>query len=491
MTLSEEKKLNKIAKELSSPFNKASKELFIILAAGHGKRIKSQTSKMLHKIWGKPTVERVYNSRLKGANTIVVVGIKAEEVMRTLGKQNNTKYVIQTKQNGTGHAVQAALNKIKRGEKFKRVYILPGDVGLIDKETVKLFRNKFIKSDSDMMVLTGIYSGKPKDNTYGRIIRVKNIDEHGRTNGKDKGKVIQIMEAKDINLLKDKSIYKVKFNGSYQSYTKEELINCREYNSGIYAFDFKKLKSLIGSIKSQNVQKEIYITDLIEIFNKNNFSVRAVSPKDRRTIMGFNNKSVLKEMESIARKKIHTQLKDIIEIEDNDDFFIEDSVVGDIINMDKKNIPLDIKIGKGVFVGKGVKLNYNIELMRDVYICGNVLIGKRVTIFPNVSLTTFENQKMIIGDNVKVFDGDIIKGNVKIGGGANIESFVNITGSNEQPVNIGRNVLIKGTSYLFGCDVADNVTIIHSVLINKKIKKKGTSVKFYLPEAEGVEEIDS
>ena len=491
MTLSEEKKLIKLTEEFSSPFNNASKELFIILAAGHGKRIKSQTSKMLHKIWGKPTVERVYNSRIKGANTIVVVGIKAEEVMRKLGKQKNTKYVIQAKQNGTGHAVQAALNKIKPNEKFERAYILPGDVGLIDKETVKSFRNKFIKSDSDMMVLTGIFNGNPADNAYGRIIRVKDTDEKGSPNGKDKGKVIQIIEAKDINLLKDKSIYKVKFNGSYQTFTKEELINCREYNSGIYAFDFKKLKSLISTIKSQNVQKEIYITDLIEIFNKNNFSVRAVSPKDQKTIMGFNNKSVLKEMESIARKKIYTQLKDIIEIEDNDDFFIEDSVVDDIIKMDKKNIPLDIKIGKGVFIGEGVELNYNIELMRDTYICGNVLIGKRVTIFPNVSLTNFENQKMIIGDNVKVFDGDIIKGNVKIDGGTNIESRVNITGSNEQPVNIGRNVLIKGTSYLFGCYVADNVTIIHSVLINKKIKKKGASIKFYLPKAEGVEEIGS
>ncbi|HED07713.1 MAG TPA: multidrug transporter [Ignavibacteria bacterium] len=491
MTLSEEKKLIKIADELSSPFNKASNELFIILAAGHGKRIKSHTSKMLHKIWGKPTVERVYNSRVKGANTIVVVGIKAGEVMRTLGKQENTKYVIQTKQNGTGHAVQEALNKIKRNEKFERVYVLPGDVGLIDKETVKTFRNKFIKSDSDMMVLTGIYNGNPADNTYGRIIRVKDTDEHGISNGKNKGKVIQIMEAKDINLLKDKSIYKVKFNGNYQIFTKEELINCREYNSGIYAFDFTKLKSLIGTIKSQNVQKEIYITDLIEIFNKNNFGVRAVSPKDQTTIMGFNNKSVLKEMENIARKKVYAQLKDIIEIEDHDDFFIEDSVVGDILKMDKQNIPLDIKIGKGVFIGKGVKLNYNTGLKRDVYICGNVLFGKNVAVYPNVSLTTFEKQKMLIEDNVQIFDGDIIKGKVKIGKGCNIESRVNITGSDEHPVNIGTRVLIKGSSYIYGCNIADNVTIIHSVLINKKIKKKGASIKFYIPEAEGVEDIGS
>ena len=491
MTLSEEKRLNKIADELSSPFNKGSKELFIILAAGHGKRIKSQTSKMLHKIWGKPTVERVYNARVKGSNTIVVVGIKAEEVMRTLGKQKNTKYVLQNKQNGTGHAVQVALNKLKKNDKFERVYVLPGDVGLIDKETVNSFRSKFIKSLSDMMVLTGIYNGDPLKNSYGRILRVKETDAKGKSNGGNKGRVIRIMEAKDINVLKDERKYKVKFNGSYQAFTKEELVNCREYNSGIYAFDFKKLKSLIGTIKSKNVQKEIYVTDLIEIFNKNNLSVRAVSPKDQTTIMGFNNKSVLKEMECLAREKIYNKLKDIIEIDDHDDFFIDESVVNEIIKMDKKNIPLDIKIGKGVYIDKGVKLNYGTELKRGIYACGNILFGKNVTVYPNVSITTFENQKMLIGDNVQIYDGDIIKGNVRIGKGTNIESRVNITGSDKNPVKIGEKVLIKGSSYIYGCNIANDVTIIHSVLINKKIKKRGSSVKFYLPGAEGIEEIGS
>ena len=256
MTLSEEKKLKNIAEEFSSPFNKKSKELFIILAAGHGKRIKSQTSKMLHKIWGKPTVERVYNSITKGANTIVVVGIKAEEVMKTLGKLKNTKYAIQTNQNGTGHAVKIALSILKENEKFKNVYILPGDVGLIDKKTISSFRNSFIKSDSDMTVLTGIYDGDPQNNSYGRIVRVKDKNAAGKNNGTNKGKVIQILEAKDINFLNKNKLYKVIYNGADQFYTKDELINCREYNSGIYAFSFDKLNKLIGKIKSKIFRKK-------------------------------------------------------------------------------------------------------------------------------------------------------------------------------------------------------------------------------------------
>ena len=63
-------KLNEMVHSLSSGFNYDFKETAIILAAGHGKRIKSQRSKMLHKIWEIPTVERVYNACIKGIENI-------------------------------------------------------------------------------------------------------------------------------------------------------------------------------------------------------------------------------------------------------------------------------------------------------------------------------------------------------------------------------------------------------------------------------------
>ena len=75
------KKIHSLANQFSSKLGTTAKEVAIILAAGHGKRIKSQRSKMLHKIWGVPTVQRVYNACVKGikkVNTIIVVGIKAE-----------------------------------------------------------------------------------------------------------------------------------------------------------------------------------------------------------------------------------------------------------------------------------------------------------------------------------------------------------------------------------------------------------------------------
>ncbi len=490
--------VEELIKEYSDKFDYNKKETAIILAAGHGKRIKSQTSKMLHKIWEKPTVERVYDACVKGlqqSNIIIVVGIKAEDVIKTIGKRESLIYAYQETQNGTGHAVQTALKNIDISKYDGTVYVFPGDMGLIDADTVQFLKDEFLKSNSDMIVLTGIYEGDIQNNYYGRIVRVKDKDAKGNKVSKFKGNVIEILEYKDILNLDDKKKYKVKYRGKEFSYTKKELLENREFNSGVYAFKFKPLSELINKLESNNVQNEIYLTDLIGLFNKQKYSVAAISPKQQYVLMGFNNKSVLKEMDGIARKIAYEKLKDIILIDDPDDFFIDDDVIEDILRMDKLGMPLDIKIGKGVYIGKGVKLNYNLNLMKNVFISGNVNFGKNVIIRENAHLSCFPNQKLRIGDNVEIFWGDVIKGNVTIGDNCSIESGVRITGSDEFPVKIHNNVTIKGVTYIFGSIIDENMFIEHSVLIKKLIQKPSNfsgdkfRVRFYLPDTEGKEAI--
>ncbi len=307
------------------------------------------------------------------------------------------------------------------------------------------------------------------------------------------GNVLRILEFKDILALPDNKPYEITYGDQKYSYSKNELLNITEFNSGVYAFDYKKLVELIDSISSNNAQNEIYITDLIELFNKKGYTVGAVSPKEQYVVMGFNDKSVLKEMDEIARRNVYEKLKNIIQIDDPDDFFIHDSVVNDLLEMDKKGIPLDIKIDKGAYVGDGVKLNYNVEIGRAAYINGNVVFGKNIKIWRIVHLSTFPHQTLTIEDNVKILWGDIIKGNIIIGENSTIESSVNMTGSDEFPLRIGKNVLIKGTSYLFGSVIEDDVTIEHSVLIKKKVKAekdkdgKIKPVRFFIPDTEGKE----
>jgi len=499
MTKSRKIIVNKLIDDNSSEFDYKNKETAIILAAGHGKRIKSQTSKMLHKIWRKSTVQRVFEACKNGlpkSNSIIVTGIKAEDVIEVIGRKKNNLFAFQEEQNGTGHAVQIALQKIEKKKFDGIVYILPGDMGLIDEQTMKMFRKEFIKSKTDMMVLTGMYEGDPSENSYGRIVRVKNMDDAGKPAGQDAGKVIEIMEHKDILSIDSNKPLVRKFNGKNYSFSREELIKNNEFNSGVFAFKFEYLVKLISKIKSDNVQGEIYITDLIALFNKSGLTVGAVSAKQQHVIMGFNNKSVLKEMDAIARKLVYEQVKDIIVIADPDDFFIDDEVIKEIVKMDKKGKPLDIKIGKGVHVGKGVRLNYNLKLRKNVYVEGNVKFGQNVIVGENVHLSCFPNQKLELQDNVEILWGDLIKGNIIIGKNSRIESSVNITGSDEYPTVIGKNVTIKGTSYLFGSIVDDDLFIEHSVLIKKKvdklIRKDGEiqKIRFFLPMPEGIDTIE-
>ncbi|MFQ5866180.1 MAG: NTP transferase domain-containing protein, partial [bacterium] len=483
---------------LSSNLDLTSDSLAIILAAGHGKRIKSVTSKMLHEVWGVPTVVRVSNSAKKGLesdNQIIVVGIKAKEVAEAVGKDNHRVFVFQAEQNGTGDAVKTALEAIPNGEFAGNIYIFPGDMGLLNPAAVQKFKADFLENSCDMMVLTGLYEGNPANNYYGRILRVPAKDIAGRSSGDEVGKVIEIKEHKDIEALKPNGSYRVGYKGRTYGFSKDDLLNMREFNTGIYAFKAEKLQAYITHLKADNVQREFYVTDLISIFNQNDLTVKASEVSDNRTVLGFNVKSVLKEMENIARESVYEKLKDIITIQDKDDFFIADEVVEQINELDKKCAPLDIFVGKGVYIGKGVQLNKEVQIKNHAYLSGKVILSERVRIQENVHLSTYPHQTMHIGRNSEIYQGDIIKGNLEIGENCQIESSVNMTGSDEFPTRIGNNVVIKGTSYIFGSIIEDDVWIEHSVLkckyVERTVKKDGTvqPVRYVLPLPEGLDSI--
>lgn len=132
-----------LIKEYSSNFNYNNKETAIILAAGHGKRIKSQTSKMLHKIWGKSTVQRVYEACKNGlskSNSIIVTGIKADDVIKVIGNKKITflHFKVNKEQDTP---FKLLFRKIDNRKYNGTVYILPGDIGLIDDSTSEPRKN--------------------------------------------------------------------------------------------------------------------------------------------------------------------------------------------------------------------------------------------------------------------------------------------------------------------------------------------------------------
>lgn len=483
---------------LSDQLNFENQAIAMILAAGHGKRIKSETPKMIHKIWGVPTVLRVANAARDGLNTnnqIIIVGIKAEEVAQACGREKNRVFAHQAEQHGTGHAVRIGLEAAKIQNYDGTIYIFPGDVGLLNRKVVSEFHRAFYENSCDMMVLTSLFNGNPEDNYYGRIIRVPAKDADGLPSGQDEGKVIEIIEHKDI-LSKNTNVpYVAKYNSRRYAFSRQKLLEIREFNTGLFAFRSQPLLEHIYNLREDNVQGELYVTDLISIFNKNILSVRAFATTDENAVLGFNVKSVLKQMEDIARNDAYEKLKDTITIFDKEDFFIADEVIEQILRRDSEQGPLDIVIGKGAHIGATVQLNKGVDIGSRAFLDGNVVLGENVKIQQDVHVSTYPDQTLKIGNGTEIFYGNIVKGNLIIGDNCHIESGVNMTGSDENPVRIGNNVLIKGTSYVFGCVIEDDVWIERSVLknqyIEKTVRKDGSvqPVRWIMPPPEGLDSI--
>ncbi|MFQ5677171.1 MAG: NTP transferase domain-containing protein [bacterium] len=484
--------------ELSSTLDLTADCIAIVLAAGHGKRIKSETSKMLHEIWGTPTVVRVANAAQNGLQTqnqIIVVGIKATEVARSSGKKPNRQFVFQAEQNGTGHAVKVALDALANADYGGDIFIFPGDMGLLTSETVHEFKSQYKSTPCDMMILTGVFEGDAEDNYYGRVLRVPEVDSQGGTSGADRGKVIEIKEQKDILALDASRPYQVDFGGRTYSFSREELIEMREFNTGVYAFRADKLQQQINALSTDNVQGELYLTDLIRIFNQAGLTVQASAAEDNRTVLGFNVKSVLKEMESYARERVYERLKDIISIADGNDFFIADDVVEQIIALDGNHGSLDIYIGKGASIGKNVRLEKKVRIGNRASLCGPVFLAEGVAIQDNVRIAAAQNQQLKIGKNTKICQGNTITGMVEIGAGCLLEPGVAVVGTDTSPANIGNNVVIKGSSHILGSTIEDDILIEHSVLEGKYIKRielpDGTvqAVRYVKPAPEGLDTI--
>ena len=191
----------------------------VILAAGDGKRMKSNYSKVIHKVAGKPIIRRVCET-VKNADIekcVLVVGHKQEQVRETMGEE--VLYAVQSEQLGTGHAVMQAVPFLDDAQK---VVVLCGDAPLLSSETLK----EALKVNEERKEYATIFTAEFDDPTgYGRIVR----DE--------KGNVVGIVEHKDAT---------------------EEQRKIKEVNSSMYCFDKKALveafkKEIINMKKNLNL----------------------------------------------------------------------------------------------------------------------------------------------------------------------------------------------------------------------------------------------
>lgn len=395
----------------------------VILAAGKGTRMKSETPKVLHQIFDKTLVgyviDAVNNTGLID-ESYVIVGHQAEKVEEYIkSNYTNAKTVLQSPQLGTGHAVSMVCPYL---EDFKgEVVILCGDTPLITSDTLKKFIEYHKSVNSDITVMSAIFDNPTN---YGRIIR--NADNS----------LNSIVEEKDAT---------------------DEQKRIKEVNAGIYCLNWEKIKPAFSQLKTNNAQGEYYLTDIIEWGNKNGLSVNANPLENNEEIFGINSRLNLAQASKLMNRRTLNKLMDNgVTIVDPDTTWISpeteignDTIIYPSCYISGKNtIGSNCKIGPfahlrgDVVLEDFVKVGNFVEVKKSIikkntnachlsYI-GDSEIGERVnigagTITANYNPLTKAKTKTILGNDVKIGSNSVLVAPVEIKEGANIGALSVIT----------------------------------------------------------------
>ena len=235
----------------------------IILAAGKGTRMQSDIPKVLHQVNGKSMIEHVIKQTdyLNPEKLLVVIGYESGQVKKHL-KKYQLSYVLQTKQNGTAHAVIQCKENLINFE--GNTLILSGDVPLIQSETLINLYNMHINKNAQATILSAKVNNPYG---YGRIIR-------------ENDNFISIVEEKDAD---------------------NNQKNIKEINAGIYIFDNKVLFENINKINNNNNQSEYYLPDIMPLLINQNYKVLVHQIQNENEIKGANTYEQLLELEKYAK----------------------------------------------------------------------------------------------------------------------------------------------------------------------------------------------
>jgi len=231
----------------------------VVLAAGQGKRMRSDLAKVLHPLAGRSLLGHVLHTAraLDPSQLCVVIGHGAEGVRKAF-ESENLLWALQERQLGTGHAVMQALPKLQGSG---TVLILYGDVPLIEAETLRVLVER--AADGALALLTQDLEA-PRG--YGRIVRDAS------------GKVTGIVEEKDAT---------------------EAQRSIREVNTGILAVPRERLDAWLAGLRSENAQGEYYLTDIVGAAARDGVRIDVHHPRHAAECLGVNSKVELARLERI------------------------------------------------------------------------------------------------------------------------------------------------------------------------------------------------
>lgn len=426
----------------------------LILAAGKGTRMNSDTPKVMHTLGGTPMIDHVITKAklLKPFQISIMIN---KSLLGLKKKYPDLQMLLQEPQLGTGHAVQIFQKKNKLNN--SKLIVLYGDNPLIDFHDLKNMNEQLAKND---VVIMGF---KPKINTgYGIVVE-------------NKGKVSEIVEFKDASAIQKK------------------IKTC---NSGIMAFSSKALQ-LVTQIKKNNAKKEFYLTDIVKLSKKYNHKIKLINAKDVKTALGINDMSELGVAETIMQNQLRKKaMKDGVQMIAPETVFLsKDTTFG-------KNVKIEpyVVIASKVKIGNDVVIR-SFSHIEGAIIKNKVFIGPYARIRPGTVLENnskvgnfVETKNSIINKNSKInhlsYVGDAtIEEDVNVGAGTitcNYDgvkksktlikkgSFIGSNSSLVAPVIVGKNSII-GAGSVITKDVPDNTLALtrakqKKVKLNKKKK---------------------
>lgn len=295
----------------------------VILAAGEGTRMRSALPKVLHEVAGRPMVGHVVRAARAGgcARIVVVIGHGADAVREALSAEEGVEFAVQDRQLGTGHALRSAEGALAGHD--GPVFALNGDGPMITGASLRAMTER--QGGGSGMTMMTLRVADPTG--LGRVVR--DADANIRA----------IVEEKDAD-------------------AEQRAID--EIVPGVFLFDASVWERL-GRLGSDNVQGEVYITDLPAVYLADGLPVRGFEAADVREGLAANDRVQLAGLERAFRDRIRTGLmREGVTLISPETAFVDDDVEVD------RDVVLEpfVVLKDGTVVGAGARLGAGCYLVR-------------------------------------------------------------------------------------------------------------------------------
>jgi len=376
----------------------------ILLAAGKGTRMKSDTVKVLHPIAGRPMLAYSLDLafELEPREILVVVGFQADRVRQAFAETDSRViWVLQPEQKGTADAVRCALPHLTQSQ--GTVLIHYGDVPLLRKETLLALLEQHKRSASPLTFLTA-HLDDPTG--YGRIVR------------DGTGAFVRIVEEADA--------------------TPEEK-SLREVNTGITCVEIPFLREALDRLRDDNAQREFYLTDLAAYAVSRGLRVGSLVTEEAFRALGINTRKDLAEAERWVRRSICDRwMLAGVTLEDPRHTYIDASVTLEPDTRIGPNCHLRgrTRVGRGSVIDTGAVIT-------------DSTIGNEVVIRPYSVLQESEvHDQAVVGPMAHLRPGTVLEKGVRVG------NFVEVKKS-----RLGERSKAAHLSYLGDSEIGKDVNV--------------------------------